>query len=79
MPHGFELIEAYKCALPPLRTSSFLLFLRPVPVNKFIAEAAASAAVLGGGRGLVDHSGEKKEGSVLDIFQLCPLAVRRSK
>ena len=39
--------------------------------------AAATAAVLGDGRGLVDHSGEKKESGVLDILQFCPQAVRR--
>ena len=48
-------------------------FLSPVVCGR----AAATTAVLGDGRGLVDHSGEKKDGSVLDIFQFCQQAVRR--
>ena len=31
--------------------------------------AAATAAILGDGRGLVDHSGEKDYGGMLDLFQ----------
>jgi hypothetical protein len=52
-------------------------FTGPFPVViRFLAPvigsgAAATAAVLGDGRGLIDHSGEKKESGVLDILQLC--------
>ena len=50
-------------------------FTGPFPVViRFLAPvigggAAATAAVLGDGRGLVDHSGEKDYGGMLDLFQ----------
>ena len=50
-------------------------FTGPFPVViRFLTPViggGAAAAVLGDGRSLVDHSGEKKESGVLDIPQLC--------
>ncbi len=60
--------QTFTCPLPVV-----IRFLAPV----IGGGAAATAAVLGDGRGLVDHSGEKKESGVLDILQLCPQAVCR--